>query len=342
MRIKLLLILVIAFASLQSHSQNFKKEKRIYMLDITKSMWGSGNNIDIFEEVKNALYKGIEDINDPETIVTIIPFQATHTYEVLPSWTFKSGNLTKLKAVKSKVDTYNVNTVPGGYTDIYSALKKAKDNIDKDRINYIFLLTDGEQSKIPSATKKTSKIDFSIVDLKKSLNNWCDFSMDRNSHLFYVMLSKAAINESIVNIINEECNAYIVQGTNMNIAFVKPKPKRLKLNLHDDPTDIEINLEANNWGYLKEDTIIDLDLEDNSIFELVDDAVKIESKKLVVKLKNKGGLSFLELQKVSDIESNLLLTLSTKDDLKILNPKIDIVVKNHKERILTLEFSVDE
>ncbi|QXP71261.1 VWA domain-containing protein [Polaribacter sp. R2A056_3_33] len=342
MRIKLLPILILALVSLQSNSQNFKKEKRIYMLDITKSMWGSGDNIDIFEEVKNALYKGIAEIKDPETVVTIIPFQATHTYEILQSWTFKAGNITKLKEIKSKIDFYNVNTVPGGYTDIYSALKKAKENIDKDRINYIFLLTDGEQSKIPSATKKTSKIDFSVVDLKKSLNNWCDFSMNRNSHLFYVMLSKEAINESIVNIINEECNAYIVQGTNMNIAFVKPKTKRLKLNLHDEPTDIEINLEANNWGYLKEDTFIDLDLDDNSIFELVNDKVKIESKKLVIKLKNKGDLSFLELQKISDIESNLLLTLSTKDDLKILNPEINIIVKNHKERILTLEFSEDE
>ncbi|WP_282071375.1 vWA domain-containing protein [Polaribacter atrinae] len=341
MRIKLLPILIFALVSLQSNSQNFKKEKRIYMLDITKSMWGSGNNIDIFEEVKNALYKGIEDIKDTETIVTIIPFQATHTYEILPSWTFKAGNITKLKDIKSKIDSYNVNTVPGGYTDIYSALKKAKENIDKDRINYIFLLTDGEQSKIPSATKKTSKIDFSVVDLEKLLNNWCDFSMNSNSHLFYVMLSKAAINESIVNIINEECNAYNVHGP-VNIAFVKPKTKRLKLNLHDEPTDIEINLEANNWGYLKEDTVIELDLEDNSIFELVNNTVKIENKRLVVKLRNKGGLSFLDLQKVSEIESNLLLTLSTTNNLKILNPKINIIVKNHKERILTLELLENE
>jgi hypothetical protein len=342
MRIKLLLLLILLLNSFRGYSQGFKKEKRIYMLDITKSMWGSGNNEDIFDEVKSALYKGIQDIKDSETIITIIPFQATHTYENLPTWTFKAGDENKLKDVKDKIDSYNITSVPGGYTDIYSALKKAKENIDQDRINYIFLLTDGEQSTIPSAINKRSKIDFSKEDLKMSLNNWCEFSNNRDTHLFYVMLSKAAVNKSIVEIIKKECNAYNVQGTNMNIAFVKPKTNRIKLNLHDDPSRIVIKLDANNWEYQKNAPTIKLDLRNNSIFELVSNTVKIDNKELVIRLKNKDDLSFMALQKASAIETNISLILSTKNDLKILNPNINIVVKNHKERILTLEFSKDE
>ena len=342
MRIKLLPVLIVVLVSLQVNSQSFKKEKRIYMLDITKSMWGSGNNEDVFENVKNALYKGIEDIKDPETLITIIPFQATHTYEILPSWTFKAGNKIKLKEVKKKIDSYSTKTVPGGYTDIYSALNKSKENIDKHRINYVFLLTDGEQSAIPSATKKTSKIDFNEEDLKKALNNWCEFSRNKDTHLFYVMLSKAAVNKSIVDIVTKECNAYIVQSTDFNFAFVKPQTNKVKVNLHDEPKSIVINLEANNWGYLKGNIKIKLNLEDNSIFEIENNSVKIENKQLVIKLNNKRGLSFEDLQKSSKIETNLSLVLSTTDDLKILNPNINIIVKNHKERILTLEFSEDE
>ena len=340
MKFKLLLIFFLI--SLGAYSKSFKKEKRIYMLDITKSMWGSGDNEDIFEEVKSTLYKGIEDIKDPETIITIIPFQATHTYENLPSWTFNAGDKNKLKYVKDKIDSYNITSVPGGYTDIYSALKKAKQNIDRKRINYIFLLTDGEQSAIPSAKRKTSKIDFSVNDLKNSLNNWCEFSSNKDTHLFYVMLSKASVNESIVDIVKKECNAFNVQGTNMNIAFVKPKTNKIKLNLNDEPRIVEINLEANNWGYLNDNIKIKLNLEDNSIFEIENNSVSIENKKLIIKLKNKGGVSFLELQKASNIKTNLSLVLSTADDVKVLNPKINIIVKNHKERILTLEFSEDE
>lgn len=338
---KLLIPLIILFC-IPLLSQGFKKEKRIYMLDITKSMWGSGGNQNIFDDVKKALYAGVEDIKDSETVITVIPFQATHTYEALPSWTFKASDKNKFEKVKEIINSYTLESVPGGYTDIYSALAKAKEHIDSTKVNYIFLLTDGEQSIIPSATKKTSKIDFNIIDLKNILSSWCNFSSKRDTHLFYVMLSKAAVNESIVDIVNKECNAYAVNGTNMNIAFVRPSDNKLKVNIHDNPSEIEINLEANNWTYFKEGATIKLDLENNLIFKLVNSTVKILNKKLIIKLKNKNNLSFDDLRKASAIETKISLTLSTDEDLEILNPNINIVVKNKKEKILTLEFSKNE
>ena len=342
MIIRNLLTIFLILFSLLGFGQNFKQEKRIYMLDITKSMWGSNSNTNIFNDVKNALYKGIDDINDPETIITIIPFQATHTYEILPNWTFKAGDKKTLNTVKKHINSYDKTTVPGGYTDIYSALETAKKNIDPDKINYIFLLTDGEQSAIPSATKKTSKIDFSEKHLKKSLSNWCDFSSNKEVHLFYVMLSEDAVNKSIVETINKECNAYAVQGTNMNIAFIKPITNTVKINLHDNPSIIEIGLVANNWTYLKDNTLINLELQDNQIFETEVYSVKIENKTIRVKLKNKSNLSLEDLRNNNEIETNLKLILTTGNELKILNPNINIVVRNKKERILTLEFSSDE
>ena len=327
-----------------SFGQNFKKEKRIYMLDITKSMFGlAGPQYDIFDDVKEALFKGIQDIKDPETIVTVIPFQATHTYEILDSWTFKTGNVSKFDKMKKIIDSYDIESVPGGYTDIYSALEKANKNIDNDRINYVFMLTDGEQSTVPSSPRKVHRIDYSESDLLSSLSNWCKFSNKKDAHLFYVMLTEAAVNETIFEIVKKECNAYPVKGTNINIAFIKPISNDIKVNLNDDPEKIEVALTANDWRYIDNDTFsIDLKLEDNPLFELKDKTAKIENNKVIVNLKPKNNISFEILRKKNPIESTILLELSTVNDVRILNSTIKIIVRNKKERVLTLEFSDDE
>lgn len=341
MKRKILLFAFLAFY-LNVFSQDFKKEKRIYLLDITKSMFGMGDNPDIFDQVKTSLFKGIEDISSPETIVTIIPFQATHTYETLPTWTFKAGDKNSFEKAKEVINSYSIETVPSGYTDIYSALQKAKSNIDLNRINYIFLLTDGEQSKVPSGFSRTSKIEFSDNDLKKSLDSWCNFSKHQDSYLFYVMLSSAAVNQSIVKIIEKQCNAYASEGTDMNIAFIKPYSQNIKINLHDDPRDIDIKLVANNWKYIKQGSIINLKLSENSLFELVSNTAEIKQHKISVKLTIKNNISYEQLRKRSPLKSKLQLSLSTKEDMKILNSDITIDVKNKKERVLTLEFIDNE
>lgn len=336
------LLIVLLFSSFIGFGQSFKKEHRIYMLDITKSMWGLANpKYDIFEDVKNELYKGIQDINNPETIVTVIPFQATHTYDILDSWTFRADDKGAFNAMKKIIDSYSIKTVPGGYTDIYSALDKAKAKIDSERINYIFLLTDGEQSDVPSSPNKINRIDFSINDLKTSLENWCEYSKGRDVHLFYAMLTDDAVDPSIIDIVEEQCNAYLTQGTSFNIAFVKPTISEVRLNLHEDPKALELSLEANDWSYIKGDVEIQGHLETNNLFELVDNSVKVDKEKqsLSIKLKTKGNVSFEKLRESSPIESKLRLSLTTNDDVKILNPTLDIVVRNKKERILNLYFS---
>jgi len=331
-------IAIFTFLFVESgNSQSFKKEKRIYMLDITKSMWGLGTNPDIFDDVKDALYKGIENIKNPETIITIIPFQATYTYEKLPSWTFKIKD-GKLEDVKKSIDSYNINTVPGGYTDIYSALEKAKQNIDRNRINYIFLLTDGEQSTVPSTHNHTSTIKYSQNDLENSLADWCKWSKGKDTYLFYVMLTQQAKNEKVIEIVEEQCNAYVTIGTNMNIAFIKPTTKTKTINLVDEPEYLEINLSANDWNYIPSEIKLNLLLNDNEIFELEKNLVKIEDNKVKVRLKRKNNLSWDDLRRNSPVSETLNLNISTNDDVKIINPNIQITVKNKKEKVLKLEF----
>lgn len=343
MTLKRILIFSIVLISTLSFGQDFKKEKRIYMLDITKSMWGlAGKQYDIFDEVRKALYKGIKDIKDPETIVTVIPFQATHTYENLDSWTFKAGDISEFEKMKKIIDSYTVESVPGGYTDIYSALEKAKNNLDKDRINYVFMLTDGEQSAVPSSPNKINRIDFSEKDLKESLKAWCEYSKTRDVHLFYVMLTDAAQDKELVEIVENQCNAYISQGTEINIAFIKPSSNQLKVNLQDNPEKLEIDLTANNWSYIDSGIKVNLDLENNALFELQDNKASLKNNKIIVQLKRKNNASFEDLRRINPEESKILLKISTDNDVKIINPTINIIVRNKKEKVLTLEFSDDK
>ncbi|QOW09803.1 VWA domain-containing protein [Kaistella flava (ex Peng et al. 2021)] len=313
------------------------------MLDITKSMWGlAGKPFDVFDKVKEELYKGIGDIKDPNTIVTIIPFQATYTYDILHSWTFKAGDQAAFGNMKKVIDSYTIKSVPGGYTDIYSALEKAKKQIDPDRTNYLFLLTDGEQSAVPSSQNRNYQVAFDNNALLKSLGNWCQFSQGKDVHLFYTMLTAAAVDQKIINIIKSQCNAYVTQGTNINIAFVQPAMNRLKINLHDNPDQIEIPFDANNWAYIKKGTVINASLSDNTLFELSGNSAELKNNKIILKLKRKGGVSFANLIKNNPINNILELKLSSPTEVIILKPIIQLQVSNKKERVLNLNFSKND
>lgn len=340
MNFKRVIINLLLIFPILCFSQGFKKEKRIYMLDVTKSMWGlEGKQYDVFEKVKDELYKGIEDIKDPATIVTIIPFQATYTYEILDSWTFNAGDKAAFAKVKNVIDSYNIKSVPGGYTDIYSALEKAKKQIDNNKINYIFLLTDGEQSPVPSSQNRINQVLFDHNALSRSLENWCKFSEGKDVHLFYTMLTDAAVDQKLINVIKGQCNAYVTQGTNINIAFVQPLANHLKLNLHDNPEKIEIPFAANNWLYVKKGTSINASLSPNSLFELQNSSVQLNQNKIILKLKRKGGVSFDDLRKSNRLNNELEIKLSSTSEVIILKPNIRLQVSNKKEKVLNLYFS---
>jgi len=315
-------------------SQGFKQEKRIYLLDITKSMWGLGDNPDIFDDTKEALYKGIENINNPETEITIITFQGTNTYNThnLPHWNFKKGNKGKFEEVKETIDAFCIDSVPGHNTDIYSALVKAQQEIDPNKINYIFLLTDGAQSP------RGRTIDYNQTDLNNLLRGWCNWSENKNTYLFYVMLTDNAKNENIINTVEEQCNAYVTMGTDINIAFIRPIEKQIAINLEDQPEFIEIPLTANDWNYLPANTNLKIELSTNNIFELHKKSVDIKDGKLIIELDRASGNSWNQLISNTPRESILRLHISSDNGIKVLDPTVKINVRNYREKILTLEF----
>jgi hypothetical protein len=333
MKLNILTIIACLFFAVSSSSQNFKKEKRIYLLDITKSMFGLAGTPNIFDEVRNALYEGIENIDNPETLITIIPFQGTDTNT--QKWTF-TLNDGAFKDIKKIINSYTIVTVPGHNTDIYSALKKGQDVIDPNRLNYIYLLTDGGQSP------KGPSVKFDNKDLINLLNEWCVWAKGKDSNLFYVLLTDAAKNENVYGIVEEQCNAFNVSGLNVNIVFLRPTSSELIINLLDKPRELEIELSANDWGYINSGIEITVKLNSNSLFELEHEVVSIVNKKVILKLRTMNGASFQDLQKNNPQETILDINISTDSNVKILEPNIKVIVKNRKERVLKLEFVNNE
>ena len=156
------------------------------------------------------------------------------------------------------------------------------------------------------------------------------------------MLTDVAVDQKIINIIKSRCNAYVTQGTNINIAFVQPAMSSLKINLHDNPDKIEVPFDANNWSYINKATVINASLSDNTLFELNGNSAELKNNKIILKLKRKGNIPFTDLRKNSSIDNRLELKLSSGNEVIILKPNVQLQVSNKKERVLNLNFSKND
>lgn len=322
--------------NLIANTQSFKKEKRIFLLDITKSMWGLNESTpDIFNEVKTKLFEGIEGITNPETEIMVIPFQGTTTYEKfnLPSWTFTISDKKIINELKKTINSYNLKTVPGNNTDIYSAIVKGQEVINTERKNYIYLLTDGKQSS------KGGSVKFDNKDRLDLLNDWCNWAEPRDVNLFYVMLTEASKDDKLIEIVKKQCNIHITTGTDMNFGEISPTSEKLMINLHDEPTNLIIDLSANNWSYISNEAALKVSLDSNNLFKFKEPISKISDKKLSLELEIVDNQNFNSLRENNpqEISINLSIT-SDKDNLKVINPNLKLIVKNKKEKKLILEF----
>ena len=143
MEIKLNQVLVFVIAlliSISSFSQTFKTEKRIYLLDITGSMYGKGSGENIFTEVKNNLIQTINSLDNPQTNITVITFGkgVVDIWEAQATANGKSNLITNINT-HNEYKGLDLQTA----TNICDALSAANDKISINMLNYLFLFTDG-------------------------------------------------------------------------------------------------------------------------------------------------------------------------------------------------------
>lgn len=77
-----------------------KKERRIYLWDVTMSMQGYGRCNNIWNDVKTKLIKDIDGIMDPETEIILLPFQHKIIDSITVTATAAGKNAIKCECVK--------------------------------------------------------------------------------------------------------------------------------------------------------------------------------------------------------------------------------------------------
>lgn len=174
MRIKFSYFLLAVLFPISVYCQSNIHEKRIYLLDVTKSMVGKGvvETPDIFAQVKQNLIEAINEIEDPQTEIVVVPFTNT-PHEIISGFVSQKDSLS---GVLSDI------TVRNGDTNIADAWAMGVSLLDSTKVNYMFLLTDGLHNNGPSQD-----------ELYSTLKSWDWVRKGKYFFSFYVMLTSNAV-----------------------------------------------------------------------------------------------------------------------------------------------------
>lgn len=174
-------------------------ERRIYLVDLTRSTEGFNGSENIFDNLKTQLHNAITAINDTSTEIIIIPF----TDQPKDLFNKKISQKKELLEYIAKLSTKT------GDTNIIDAWKKGESLLDSTKINYMFMLTDGVHNYGEP-----------IDSLYKTLNNWHNVVNGKYQFSFYVLLSESAKEQEICRIVNSSKQMWLVPTMNIQTDFI--------------------------------------------------------------------------------------------------------------------------
>lgn len=201
-------------------------ERRIYLIDLTRSMKGFNGAEDIFDGVKQQLSETINEITDTTSEIVFIPF----TDKPLDIFHEKIAQKPAILKYISELDTKH------GDTNILDAWKKGEEFLDSTKINYLFMLTDGVHNTGAP-----------IDRLYKKLADWHLRVDGKYEFAFYVLLSENAREKEISRIVEFSKQMWLVPSMNIHTDFIIGKMnlgvniiKNSKVRLHLSCTNPEI------------------------------------------------------------------------------------------------------
>ncbi len=236
---RIVCVLLFAALMLQSLAQtpDASIDKRIYLLDVTKSMIGivvkdeieiHNEDNNVWEKVAAFLRTDIENITDPSTRLIVIPFNdkvcCDDCWEEQATVEGKSKLMRKINGVK---DRWLSEGAEATKTNIVAPFSYAKNKyIDPRCNNLLILLTDGQDN-----------VNGQLAWLQL-LSSWQVYARDNNAYLIYFMVSDAANDKKIANLIeNKECSD-LVFPTGKIPDFIDLYPsKAVNFNIKDDIED---------------------------------------------------------------------------------------------------------
>lgn len=317
MRRQNLILLLFIFVCMcpSTYAQKYLQEKRIYLVDVTKSMAGKGiiPTPDIFESVKASLIEAISELEDPNTEIIVIPF-TNKPHQMIHGYVSQKDSLVNvLKSLDLKQ----------GDTNVADAWTQGIACLDSTKVNYMFLLTDGLHNCGPSQD-----------ELFERLKQWESIRSKKYFFAFYVMLTENALDQQIRAIADLTAQMWCIQSLNINAALIRTSLVH-RSNIFEDKT-IQVKFVSNNSSVFVDDLGLSFALQDNDYYSI--SSTRRDSA-------NASIYAFDVIEKVNKInipvDVNLMLHINhnqTKYPLVFFTPEdIEFRIINRGVRRMTLK-----
>ena len=240
--------------SQKASAMKFIDEKRIYLIDLTRSMEGFNGSENIFGIVKKQVKDAIQSITDTTTEIVLIPF----TDRPL-------GQIHKRISDKEELLKYVDGLSPKkGDTNILAAWKQGVQQLDSTKVNYMFMLTDGIHNTGEP-----------IDSLYESLQEWHSLTKDKYQFAFYVLLSQNAREQGICEIVEESKQMWLVPSLNINTDFILGK-MNLNVNIINN-NKVKIHLTCTNPEIFNEGFNFNISIPKNEYYRITNASQVLDS-----------------------------------------------------------------
>lgn len=210
-----------------AQSGNIKDVRQTYLWDVTLSMQGKAPGApDIWEQVKDAIIKDIQQISDDRTEIVVIPFQ----HKALDEWrapATAAGKTTLIAKIKGyKIPLHNFGGKMTTMTCLYEPLQYVVDKVlSPDKVDILKLMTDG----IPDEHQS---------EYEGLLRRWCQIAQEKDAYGFYIMLtSQAVAGQTVLQQINpcrfDAIDVADLNGTNVSLLMLTPQ-QNIAMNVRED------------------------------------------------------------------------------------------------------------
>ena len=296
-----LLVAIFIIGNISAYAQ--KEKNNIYLFDCTGSM--ITNNL--WEPAKKSLDETLKlHSTIPDTYITIVPF-GDDPFQVFE---FEANKYpSKSQNILGSLNKNIASKPQSSYTNISKAFKEGLKYIDHNKDNRIYLLTDGEPNHGDSPDS-----------VAKTISEWC--ANHKNTRLFYVALTKSALDEKIRNAL-ANCDDAVIIETQGNIIpiFADISPNDIYTNLEElqQPREIEFNLPGNyDIKPVTNDSLFDVKISGN----------KASEGKILISLVPKSPVEELH-QKFQGEEYEFPIKIETDDNrVQIVNPEVTVHVSD--------------
>ena len=202
----------------------------------------------------------------------------------------------------NSIDSYTGQSIQQA-TNIAGALEGANGEIDVNRINYLFLYTDGGHNFYNGQSSSDLQCVRNIVQEICAKNNRTD-----DVYPFYIMLTEKANSQELRDALN--CIT-IVNNPTPEIVIVRPEQSHSSINLLENNLSTEIRFVSDKNSSLSKGVIITAHLENNRFFDLSKTEYQLTSKlgsikiQLVPKYDMRNISNNLDYLSELDIEFNI-------------------------------------